>query len=182
MKQKQPQWSEKEATELEKRWTRCSIKVIARSLGRSPRAVVEKAYHMSLGGCTRGHKSLARIAQDTGYGPAQILSCVARNGIVLPRAPSTAAVRGKVKLRHYQIDTRLEGKILSLLASQPDVQIAGRKWPRAVVWASKPGGSCSACHRSDRRHHAVGLCKGCYKQRWQKHMRTQRKETIHGLA
>lgn len=163
-----PKWTVEEERRLEWEWGTCSLREMARRLGRPEGGVREKARKMGLGSLARGTYSLARVAEMTGYDRGRIATAARRAGVNLSRSPRSRNTRAGQKGRHYAIDDDALDRIVAELAKHPD---GGRLWrTHARDWGGKfrdgspKPAACVGCGTAEGPHHARGRCRACYER------------------
>lgn len=164
-----PRWSSKEEAFLRDQWRYYTIERIAKQLGRTPRAVEERAYKLGLGGVRGFAKSLNRIAEETGYCRKRLQTALIHLGINARVKRRGAADNTQGLYQQYAVTPEQEDRLLAYLRSVPD----GRKLMRSRKgqWGepSHRGGNkpsaCIDCGRNDVPHHCKGRCRKCDSRR-----------------
>lgn len=151
-------------------WGSASVGTIARRLGRTPRAIVDRAKRLRLPAPRSGSESITALANRTGYSRSRIRGAMERLGIGARRQVTTTHLEhaGKRQRGRGRRTALTEGEvrqILDFLAAYPD----GKRILRAVQgqWGSpnhrggfKPD-ACIDCERNDVPYWAGGRCRRC---------------------
>lgn len=162
-------WSLDDDMGLEVFWGEYGANVIAERLGRSQRAVVERARRLGLGPQRQGTKTLSELCEETGYSKSRIKTAAAHLRINLRRVPRGDPRHQATKRRWHAIDEDTQGRLLEYLASIPD----GRRiyksqqgeWGGPRHRGGRKPEACIDCSRSDVPHFCRGRCRNC-DRRW----------------
>lgn len=114
-------WSDADDRALELAWTSRDVGDLARDLGRTPSAVVQRARHLGIGGYTRGTKSLLAVARETGYDRERLERAARAIGLTLDRSAGRGGpARRLTARRNYALRPHHEAALLAFLARWPD--------------------------------------------------------------
>jgi hypothetical protein len=162
-------WSKQEELTLEALWGIYGANVIARRIGRTHRAVVERAHKLGLGPARQDTMTLSEFAAATGYSRSRLKTAAAHLGIRLKRVP-----RGDPRLlathhRWHAISFEDQERILEYLKCIPDARKLCKaqqgKWGGPSHRGGRKPSRCIDCGSNDEPHFCRGRCKRC-DQRW----------------
>jgi hypothetical protein len=173
-------WSKQDERVLEWLWCTEDCHRIAKRLGRSQRAVVDRARVLGLGPQRRGTMTLSEIEKATGYPRTRIKTAAVHIGIELRRVPRSDPKNADAKHPWFAISPEDRDKLLEYLSGLQDgkriYQAQQGTWGGPRHRGGTKPQACIDCGRNDVPHFCRGRCRRC-DGRWRKSLSKNRAQS-----
>jgi hypothetical protein len=159
-------WTDQEDGVLCWLWGECRVSTLARKLGRSQCAIVERAKVLGLGNMWKGKLTLTQVAEHLGCTDKTVKRLVARSGMRLEdkRVFTTTPKARREKGRVYAFSLEDVDLLIETLKRIPNPNYVQAVSTEGWGAGNKPV-ACLDCGGTERPHKGRGLCVRCYMRR-----------------